>query len=256
MRIAWPHQVESGRPQGKWLLYLAQHPLVKNGAGSCALPSRHSPNPLGWSTPPPSAGQSSDCSAAGLSDSWGGAGRPGRPDPGPGRDRPRRELERIAAAQVEGPGGDRVVRLDCDRGTAKCLQITCQVYNLRANASFTIEVRARLWNATLVEDYSDVARVLVVSRATVLLDPVYTQDTSNDYMSVTTLALPDLQREPERLSWWIYVVAAVSGILLLLVISLILKKLGFFNRKRVEDDDFLMSANFEKARLNGDAYDH
>ena len=54
-----------------------------------------------------------------------------------------------------------------------------QVYGVRANASFTVEVKARLWNSTLVEDYTSVDRVEVVSKASVIVDPVYTQEVRN-----------------------------------------------------------------------------
>ena len=48
-------------------------------------------------------------------------------------------------------------------------------------------------------------------------------------------------------------VEVACGILLLVVIILILTKIGFFKRKRPDDElDYMMSANFEKARLNGD----
>ena len=72
---------------------------------------------------------------------------------------------------------------------------------------------------------------------------------------------------------WIYLVAALCGILLLLTIVLILAKvvpseeycqthswmlqLGFFKRKRPEeadDVDFMVSANFEKVRLSDDLW--
>merc|ERR1719422_2193555 len=46
VKINWPFQVENHKPQGKWLLYLTGHPVVKNGAGSCRLPTGFSPNPL------------------------------------------------------------------------------------------------------------------------------------------------------------------------------------------------------------------
>ena len=36
VHIDWPVQVENGRPQGKWLLYLTEHPLLKNGRPDCA----------------------------------------------------------------------------------------------------------------------------------------------------------------------------------------------------------------------------
>ena len=173
--------------------------------------------------------------------------------------RVRREVEqivsplRVKSEQPDDPD-QLVVRLDCDRGTAKCITVTCRIYNLKANNSFTIEIKSRLWNATLVEDYSNIDRVEILSKARVIVDPVYTQEVSNDYKSIVTLALPDHQLEPlQTPSWRIYVVAVVCGILLLVLIILILSKLGFFKRRRPDDEaDYMMSANFEKARLNGD----
>jgi len=148
------------------------------------------------------------------------------------------------------------VRLDCNRGTAKCLAITCQVYGVRANTSFTVEVKSRLWNSTLVEDYANVDRVEIVSKASVIVDPVYTQEVRNDFEAIVTMALPERQLEPVAApSWWIYIIAALCGLLLLLTIVLILAKLGFFKRKRpdeAEDVDFMVSANFEKVRLSDD----
>ena len=47
---------------------------------------------------------------------------------------------------------------------------------MRANTSFTVEVKSRLWNSTLVEDYANVDRVEIVSKASVIVDPVYTQE--------------------------------------------------------------------------------
>ena len=171
--------------------------------------------------------------------------------------RPRREVERVVATQdvVEGGRTRRLVRLDCDRGSAKCLTVTCQVYNLRANTSFIIEAKARLWNATLAEDYPLVDRVEVVSRASVLVDSVYTQEARDDFESILTVARPEPKLEPPApLPWWIYLVAALCGLLLLSTIVLALHKLGFFKRKRPDDDgiNFMVSANFEKVRLSDD----
>jgi hypothetical protein len=208
------------------------------GAGSCRLEPGLLPNPLNLTTRAEQHAQT-------------------RPGP-TAQTRPRREVERVAPARqvVEDGRTRRVVRLDCDRGTAKCLRITCQVYNLRANTSFIIEVKSRLWNATLVEDYgTGVDRVEVVSKASVLVPADYTQEARNDYESVVTLALPEPKLEPAAgPGWWIYLVAALCGLLLLLTIVAVLSKLGFFKRKRPEEDatDFMVSANFEKVRLSDD----
>ena len=52
-------------------------------------------------------------------------------------------------------------------------------------------------------------------------------------------------------------VAVLCGLIVLVIIVLILWKLGFFRRKlreQVDDDtDYMVSANFEKVRLNGDS---
>ena len=265
VRISWPFQVENNKPQGKWLLYLTSHPVVKNGAGSCRLPSGYFPNPLNLSSHHELESHSMRQQKSGPENLWTPSGEllgeanaekyQAPTEPGEYLARAKREIEQIVSPMLvksDDPHdpGQLVVSLDCDRGTAKCFTITCQIYNLKADNSFTIEIKSRLWNATLVEDYSNIDRVEILSKASVIIDPVYTQDVSNDYRSIKTIALPDRKLEPlQSPSWWIYVVAAVCGLVLLVIIILILSKLGFFKRKRPEDDDFLMSASFEKSRL-------
>lgn len=268
VKISWPFQVENNKAQGKWLLYLTEHPQLKNGKGDCTVPAGLRPNPLNltsksehqahpraYKADPTLGGdinqidifiaerfQSELSSESSL------------------RRRRRREVEQVVAPlRVKGsaPGepGELVVRLDCDRGTAKCLTVTCQVYNLAARGSVTLEIRSRLWNSTLVEDYSTVDRVEIFSKASVIIDSVYTQDLSNDLESVLTVALPDRGLDPVRqLDWWIYAVSAGVGLLVLILIVLVLWRLGFFQRTRPVDDDsdYMVSGNFEKVKLNGD----
>ena len=276
VNIKWPYQVENGKYQGKWLLYLVEYPLLKNGRGGCSLAKNYRPNPLNLTSKndsPPMYRVASDnpfsnASATGLTSlsfseqlqQTGGNNNPFVQ----AFDRQKREIEQIVApisllgvdADV---GNDLIVRLDCDRGTAKCLTITCQVYNLQARDSVIIEVKSRLWNSTLLEDYGrSVDKVEIVSKASVIIDSVYTQDLTNDFQSVISVARPDLQLEPiQSLDWWIYIVAAAVGLLLLVFIIIVLKRVGFFNRYRPtsndsDDDDteFMVSANFEKVHLN------
>ena len=40
---------------------------------------------------------------------------------------------------------------DCDRGTAKCIEIVCQVRELNRYQPVVIRLRARLWNSTFLE---------------------------------------------------------------------------------------------------------
>ena len=285
VEIGWPYQVENGKPQGKWLLYLTEHPLLKNGRGDCYLPPGWRANELNLTSgvhdgitarhaafPPQNLvfKESQDDRFAeadmlkqektqdSLSDS-------GINDLNHNNKKVfRREVEKVIPPRLvpDSTGGERrVVTLDCDRGTAKCMRITCQIFALQAKASASIEVRARLWNSTLAEDYNDVDKVEVFAKAKVKVDDVVTQDISDDYVGVKTVAEPDSRRVPGGRGglpeWWVILVAVLAGILLLVIISLCLWKLGFFERKRpeeegLEDDaDFMMSANFEKVRLNG-----
>ena len=80
------------------------------GAGSCRLPAGHLPNPLNLTT----RGEGRYKARARVEDEVG---------------RAKREVERVVPAQEVVEEGElrRVVRLDCNRGTAKCLTITCQV---------------------------------------------------------------------------------------------------------------------------------
>ena len=145
----------------------------------------------------------------------------------------------------------------------------------------TIEIRSRLWNSTLAEDYNGFDKssafyfglgsnsgddlhvdfVEIFSKAAVIVDSDISQDPTDDYASVRTVAYPDSRKRlgeafPE---WWIVAASVAVGLLLLVIICLILRKLGFFKRKLVpnssalddEDDaDFMLSANFEKVKLN------
>ncbi len=281
VEVDWPHQVQSGKPQGKWLLYLTEHPLLRNGRGDCFLPAGVSANPLNLTSSASavkdgiiarhvSALREEEEEGKSVRDVSSSSEDDGSSDlsGGGGLKRTRREVEMVIPAQtVTGPDGSRtsVVRLDCDRGTAKCLRITCQIFALPAHSSATLVVRSRLWNSTLAEDYSDVDLVEVFAKAKIKVDDVVTQDKSDDYVGVRTAARPDVRRGPGgRLigpDWWIVVVAVLAGLLLLVMISLCLWKLGFFERKRrpssasaeedEDDADFMMSAHFEKVRLNG-----
>ena len=277
--ISWPFQVENGKRQGKWLLYLVDHPLLKNGRGDCVLPPGYRANPLNLTTvhngiiarhapdmPHNVVYKESDFTERYTSESAGDT----LEDQDlrsmmrslTSRERPRkakREVEQVILPHIikDELGKDmKVVTLDCDRGSAKCLKVTCQIYNLPAKMPATIEIRSRVWNSTLAEDYADVDFVEIFAKAKVVVDPDITQDISDDYESVRTTAYLSSHKltVESQIDWWVILISILLGLLLLVIISLILWKFGFFKRKRPleeEDDDFLMSAHFEKVHLNG-----
>ena len=84
--------------------------MLFSGAGSCRLPPGHLPNPLNLTT----KGEGRYKTRARVEEEVAG--------------RVKREVVRVVPAQEVVEDGElrRVVRLDCNRGTVKCLTITCQ----------------------------------------------------------------------------------------------------------------------------------
>ena len=118
-----------------------------------------------------------------------------------------------------------------------------------------------MWIFT-VKSYEIVSRGKYNLKVTVNHHLKHSQDVSDDELSVRTVAYPDkrqLLSEPLP-EWWIVVGSVIAGILVLIVICFILWRLGFFVRKLpddLDDDaDLMMSAHFEKVRLNGNSWKH
>jgi len=100
--------------------------------------------------------------------------------------------------------------------------------------TITLIVLNRLWNATLVEDYPKVDEVRIRSRAQIRISDEIRQDPGNDMASASTYCFPDLKLrvELEGIPWWIYALAILAGIIVLLLIVYCLYKTGFFKRRR------------------------
>ncbi len=172
LHIRWPFQVENGQRQGKWLLYLSEHPSLKNGRGVCYLPAGIVANPLNLTSTMPEKYVLNGGSS-------------------PSKRQRRSHLDEVWVEKVVAPrtvatndGRDLVViTLDCDRGTAKCLDIRCDVFNLPVQVPATVEVRSRLWNSTLAEDYgSTIDLVEVFTKAEIELDGDISQYIGDDLM--------------------------------------------------------------------------
>ncbi|KAK6036535.1 integrin alpha [Cooperia oncophora] len=130
-----------------------------------------------------------------------------------------------------------VVTIGCAEKTAKCFTVTCHFDFLDANSAPVVDFRARLWNTTFIEDYSDVEYVEIASYGRIELDTSQgiEDDPSNNAVSVKTLAYPDRPALGSRpVPWWIILVSALIGLLILLIVVLILWRCGFFKRKKYE----------------------
>ncbi|XP_071318445.1 integrin alpha-3b [Trachinotus anak] len=120
--------------------------------------------------------------------------------------------------------------LECSMGTAKCVKFSCPLLNMTDSAK--IHVWSRLWNSTMLEDYSNALRVTVRGQATLKLitdKPTIKMDSQTTMFTVEIEPVEGVET-PYELPLWIIISAAVAGILLLGIIILILWKCGFFQR--------------------------
>ncbi|KAK2884940.1 integrin alpha-3b isoform X2 [Channa argus] len=120
--------------------------------------------------------------------------------------------------------------LECSKGTARCVTFTCPLLNMTKSAK--IYVRSRLWNSTMLEDYSNALRVIVKGQATLKLitdKPTIRMDSDTATFTVEIEPLVGVET-PYELPLWIIISAVVAGVLLLGIIILILWKCGFFQR--------------------------
>ncbi|XP_040919314.1 integrin alpha-3-like isoform X2 [Toxotes jaculatrix] len=135
--------------------------------------------------------------------------------------------------------------LDCAHG-AKCVTFVCPLINMNKSAILT--VRARLWNATMIEEYSDVRSVVVRARATLKLQtnkPTINMEPHSTEIGV--YIYPDLgQQVNSGAPLWIIVVSVLAGVLLLALICLLLWKCGFFRRASTRE---LYKAKTQKAQM-------
>ncbi|XP_056627893.1 integrin alpha-3b isoform X2 [Triplophysa dalaica] len=195
----WPFEVTNG----KWLLYLTEI-VVKGTSESRCVPSGNIVNPRNLT----------------LSDE--------------GAKRLKRDVDTsfpYAEAAITVLTPRKVTHLlECSKRTARCVTFSCPLKNMSNHAE--IKVRSRVWNSTMLEDYGNALRVQVRGQATLRLltdKPAIKMDSQTREFQVNID--PVLGEEaPYEVPLWIIIVAAIAGIVLLGIISLILWKCGFFRR--------------------------
>ncbi|XP_029692243.1 integrin alpha-3-like isoform X2 [Takifugu rubripes] len=120
--------------------------------------------------------------------------------------------------------------LDCSHG-AKCVTFVCPLINMRNSAILT--VKARLWNSTMIEDYSDARTVMIGGRATLMLQNNRTINMDSDSTAIEVLVYPEAgQGLDASVPLWILVLSILTGVLLLAGICFLLWKCGFFVHER------------------------
>uniref|UniRef100_A0A665VX64 Uncharacterized protein n=1 Tax=Echeneis naucrates TaxID=173247 RepID=A0A665VX64_ECHNA len=135
---------------------------------------------------------------------------------------------------------------ECSKGTANCVRFSCPLLNMTNSAK--IYVRSRLWNSTMLEDYSNALRVTVKGQATLKLitdNPTIKMDSQTTTFTVEIEPVERVET-PYELPLWIIISAAVAGILLLGIIIVILWKCGFFQRANRRE---MYEAKAQKAEM-------
>ncbi|XP_012134810.1 multiple edematous wings isoform X2 [Megachile rotundata] len=240
VRISWPYEVANDKAHGKWLLYLEELPTIQvSGAGECILPPGHVVNPLKLQN---NINDDIDVFQSTLS-------TPTLHNH-TNHMRTKRDTEKVVNTRtIIGKDGHRrqVVSMNCKAGTAKCFDITCFIYNLQRKQHASITVKARLWNSTLVEDYPKVDEVRIGSNAKIVIPPnivIQQENLKDDYAIAEIIVYPNpLDHQDEPVPIWVITIAVVAGLVLLILLTLVLRKLGFFKRRR---PDPTLSGNLEK----------
>ncbi|XP_065510443.1 integrin alpha-7 isoform X2 [Caloenas nicobarica] len=195
LTLLWPHELRSG----KWLLYpLHMELAAPPGRGvPCSPPA----NPLGLALEPPEAVP------------------PEAPESGSWR--------------VPAPAERRKnITLDCTQGTARCLSFRCPLPSFERAAVLT--ARGRLWNGTFLEEYLAVTSVELIVHASVSV----TSSIKNLVLKDAAIQIPvTIYLDPGAavaggVPWWVIVLAALAGGLVLALLVCVLWKLGFFRRAR------------------------
>ncbi|CAJ1080794.1 integrin alpha-3 [Xyrichtys novacula] len=136
--------------------------------------------------------------------------------------------------------------LECSKRTARCVTFTCPLLNMTETAK--IYVRSRLWNSTMLEDYSNALRVTVRGQATLKLitdKPTLRMDSLTNMFSVEIEPVERVEI-PYEFPQWIIISAVAAGITLLGIIIVILKMCGFFEKASKRE---MYEAKAQKAEL-------
>ncbi|KAG5280203.1 hypothetical protein AALO_G00086170 [Alosa alosa] len=209
--FAWPLEVDNG----KWLLYLTNI-TTEGTSNQLCVPPGNIVNPLKLT--PAAVG-----------------GRRKRELDSPEVREGIQAEQALAQAPFKARGTrKKLILLTCDEG-AKCRTFTCPLKGMKTRAAVT--VYARLWNSTMLEDYSDAYRVTVQGQATLNLQTSKAVVIMKPQTQTFTLNIdPELEEEaPQEAPIWIIVVSVLAGVLLLTLISLLLWKCGFFRRANTRE---------------------
>lgn len=88
------------------------------------------------------------------------------------KSRGKREIAKIREIRDRDGNTQNVVSLTCESG-AKCIKFRCTIRSIPANQSALIQIPSRLWNATFLEEFSDIHHVSIKSFGQITLNPIF-----------------------------------------------------------------------------------
>jgi len=120
-------------------------------------------------------------------------------------------------------------------GPRTCTVIKCTIGPMEKDESVLFKVRSRLFTQTQVENYAEKVKISskLVTRVTKLPFLVDERHLAFQTHVVTTTVIPSEPGEA-GIPWWVWILAALGGILVLAAITYCLYKCGFFKRRRPE----------------------
>lgn len=119
---------------------------------------------------------------------------------------------------------------------AKCTVIKCTIGPLEKEEQVLFKIRSRLFTETQIKNYAEKVKISskLVTRVTRLPFLVPEEHLAFQSHSVHTIVIPSEPGEA-GIPWWVWLLAALGGILLLALITYCLYRCGFFKRRRPED---------------------
>lgn len=123
-------------------------------------------------------------------------------------------------------------------GNYYCARINCTVKNFTADDEIRFTIRSRLWRETINKITSKDVQITskLIAVASVLpfnMDP--SKISWKSYSVATRINMEDVGLM-SGVPWWILILAVCGGLLLLGLLALLLWKLGFFERKRPQEE--------------------
>ncbi|XP_051988987.1 integrin alpha-3-like [Xyrauchen texanus] len=214
----WPYAVSNG----KWLLYLSEIQMTGNSKSFC-VPEKNIINPLNLT----------------VSEHKSGRRRKRRDESSVESKHPKPQVS-LNSRDVR-----KTVTVDCTTGTALCQTFTCPLLDMGTSA--TLIVRARLWNSTILEDYTG-AEIIVYGNATLSLktDKPNLKMINDTHKFSVLIESAGAEKGPYEAPLWIISVSVLAGVILLGLIVILLWKFGFFKRANTRE---LYEAKAQKAEM-------